>query len=199
MNKFIFAIALFALFSFASATRLEAISTLWESWKSAHNKQYSTSEEAHRFAIFLQNIEKIAKLNSQDSDVKFAVNKFADLTAAEFKAQYASGGLYQPEISTKDFLNYPTAGALPDSVDWRNKGAVTPVKDQGQCGSCWAFSATGVLESFNFINTGKLISFSEQQLVDCATLASAGCNGGYAYLAIVYASTFGLEAEEDYP
>jgi len=90
-------------------------------------------------------------------------------------------------------------GAPPTSVDWRTKGAVTPVKDQGQCGSCWTFSTTGVLEGFNFINTGKLVSFSEQQIVDCDIGTDQGCNGGWPYDALVYAGKHGLETEQDYP
>jgi len=91
------------------------------------------------------------------------------------------------------------AGPVPDSIDWRAKGAVTPVKHQGQCGSCWAFSTTGVLEGAYFIKTGKLVSFSEQQLVDCATNAGYGCQGGWPYLALQYAGQYGVQTEADYP
>jgi cathepsin L len=150
-------------------------------------------------AIFFENIETIAKLNAQNNGVKFAINKFADLTAAEFKAQYVNGGLYQPEMNAKGFLNYASAGSLPDSVDWRNKGGVTPVKNQGQCGSCWSFSTTGVLEGFYFVNSGKLVPLSEQQIVDCANKAGQGCSGGWPYLALEYAAQYGLESEADYP
>jgi cathepsin L len=201
MNKIIFAVALLALLSVASASAYssETMSTLWGAWKSIHKKQYSVFEESHRFAIFQHNLEKIVQLNAENNGVKFAINQFSDLTAAEFKAKYATGGRYQPEVNSEEFLEYPINGALPDTVDWRNKGAVTPVKDQGQCGSCWTFSATGVLEGFYFVNSGKLVPLSEQQIVDCATDAGQGCNGGWPYLAIDYAAKYGLESEEDYP
>jgi len=199
MSKVIFALAIIALFSVASAsTSFESLSTLWGVWKSTHGKRYSPAEESHRFNVFQHNLAKIAKLNAQNSGVTFAINHFADLTAAEFKSKYVNGGHIAPSFS-EEFLAYPTTGSLPDSIDWRNRGAVTPVKNQGQCGSCWTFSATGVLESFYFINNGQLLSFSEQQIVDCATDAGQGCGGGWPYLAIDYAAKYGLETEEDYP
>lgn len=89
------------------------------------------------------------------------------------------------------------------SVDWRTKGAVTPVKDQGNCGSCWSFSSTGALEGSHFIDSGDLVSFSEQQLVDCATsdkgFGNYGCNGGLQYDAFYYWQFYNAETEEAYP
>jgi len=142
----------------------------------------------------------INKFNAENTDVKLAINEFADLTSYEFKTNYASGAFYEPnarkvEKKTKTI----TVGGLPDSVDWRNKGAVTPVKNQGQCGSCWSFSTTGVIEGFHFVNSGQLLSLSEQQIVDCDTSTNQGCNGGWPYLAVQYAAQNGLELESDYP
>jgi hypothetical protein len=199
MNKLALAFALLAVFAVASATRSEAVSALWGSWKNTHKKHYTASEEAHRFKIFQSNIVKIAKMNAKNSGVKFGINKFADLTASEFKSKYVNGGFVKTDIPAEKTIRFPTTGALPDSVDWRNKGAVTPVKDQGQCGSCWTFSTTGVLEGFYFVKNGELISFSEQQIVDCASSAGQGCNGGWPYLAVEYAGQQGLEKESDYP
>ena len=197
MNKFIL---LLAIIGFADAIKADAHHNLWSAWKTQHKKTYTASEELIRYGIFVENYLKINRLNAESDSARYALNKFADLTATEFKLKHATGGLYEPH---KKFVasNSLTAtiGNLPDSVDWRNKGAVTPVKDQGQCGSCWAFSTTGVLEGFNFINNGKLVSFSEQQIVDCDTEQNEGCNGGWPYLAVEYAAKNGLETESDYP
>jgi KDEL-tailed cysteine endopeptidase len=123
------------------------------------------------------------------------------LTAHEFKQTYAGCGFFESdeELVQEHMLEQEEVGTLPSAVDWRNKGAVTPVKDQGQCGSCWSFSTTGVLEGFHFIKNNTLLSFSEQQIVDCDTGTDQGCNGGWPYLAVQYAAKNGLELESDYP
>lgn len=94
-----------------------------------------------------------------DTGFSLGINKFSDMTKEEFKQMLG----YKKELKKQNeapvILN---TGDLPDSIDWRQKGAVTPVKNQGQCGSCWAFSTTGALEGLNFIKNGKLESFSEQ-------------------------------------
>ena len=99
----------------------------------------------------------------------------------------------------KNFVSLD-ANNLPKSLDWRAKGAVTPVKNQKMCGSCWAFSATGALEGLNFITNGKLISFSEQQLVDCSRgYGNDGCGGGLMDYAFNYTKDFGIQNEVSYP
>jgi C1A family cysteine protease len=109
-----------------------------------------------------------------------AVNKFADMLPEEFASRYV-GGYRAHEKRSKNVnlsLLHPVA-ANPASVDWSAQGAVTPIKDQGQCGSCWAFSTTGSVEGITFIKTGSLPSLSEQQLVDCSGAeGNMGCNGG---------------------
>jgi C1A family cysteine protease len=131
------------------------------------------------------------------------VNKFSDLTGEEFKALYASGYRAQEKVSKNvnlTLLHTPKA-ALPASVDWNAAGAVTPVKDQGQCGSCWAFSTTGSTEGAVFLATKTLLSFSEQQLVDCAGAeGNQGCNGGlmdYGFQYII--DNKGIGSEASYP
>jgi cathepsin L len=198
MNKVILVLAIIGM---ASALKADAFHGVWSAWKTQHKKAYSASEELTRFGIFIENFEKVQRLNAEHDSARFALNKFSDLTGHEFAIKFASG---TSDVSNKKFLETNTKdvvinGGLPDSVDWRNKGAVTPVKDQGNCGSCWSFSATGVLEGFYFVNNGKLLSFSEQQIVDCDTDINQGCNGGLAYRAVSYVAQKGIELETDYP
>jgi C1A family cysteine protease len=172
---------------------------LWSSWKAKHNKVYTAEEEVARFAIFVENFKKITAYNAEHHSVRLGLNIFADLTASEFKAKHASCGFAE---TNKEFVAAHTSfqhpHSLPASVDWRTKGAVTPIKNQEQCGSCWAFSTTGVLEGFHEINTGTLLSFSEQQIVDCDT-SCYGCDGGWPYLALEYTAANGIEQESEYP
>ena len=202
MMKVILFVAIFALAGFATATNMEEFSNLWSAWKTLHQKTYASQEEdIERFVVFVENYHRVIKFNSENDSTRLALNKFADLTKQEFKAQMTGGAFVE---TNQDFVRERTAetesvGVLPVSVDWRAKGAVTPVKDQGQCGSCWTFSTTGVIEGFNFIQTGSLISLSEQQIVDCDKTTNQGCDGGWPYLAVEYAGQNGLELESDYP
>jgi cathepsin L len=129
------------------------------------------------------------------------MNVFGDLTFEEFKAAYLGTKLPKRNTtSASTFLSPLNVHDLPDSVDWRTKGYVTGVKDQGQCGSCWAFSTTGSLEGQYFRNKGTLESFSEQQLVDCSgDYGNMGCNGGLMDQAFEYIEKFGIERESVYP
>jgi len=198
--KTILVIALLFVAGFASITTADQMSSMWEAWKAQHGKTYSALEETARFGIFSHNYKKIQQFNAENDTPQLAVNKFADLTASEFKSLHSSCGFYESnEEKVAANTQYFGYGALPASVDWRAKGAVTPVKNQGQCGSCWTFSTTGVLEGWNFIKNGELLSFSEQQIVDCDTDTNQGCDGGWPYLAIEYAAQNGLETESEYP
>jgi C1A family cysteine protease len=177
---------------------LEELRGLWSSWKVYYGKSYGVAEEGARFAIFVENYKKIVAFNAENDKVKQAINKFSDITAEEFSTLHAgcynNGGknIVVPAENEYTVYNNPT------SVDWRTQGAVTPVKNQGQCGSCWSFSTTGSLEGLYFINKGKLLSFSEQQIVDCDTNDN-GCEGGLPYQAMEYTADAGLEAEDTYP
>lgn len=160
-----------------------------------HGKSYATKEEFEfRFAQFQRNRALIGHHNAQNGNTySLGVNKFADMTTSEYKKM-----LGYRRVPKNDLPAHFDTSDLPASIDWREKGAVNPVKDQGQCGSCWAFSTTGALEGRDAIATGTLKSFSEQQLVDCDRKENAGCNGGDMGLAMDYASQNPLELESEY-
>jgi len=165
----------------------------------------------YRLAVFKANVQRITDLNARYTGVKFGVNKFADLTKEEFKAIYLS-----KKVAVRD-NTWPVAPdvpaeiiqALPTSFDWRPKGVVTGVKDQGMCGSCWSFSTTGNIEGQWAIAHKKLVSLSEQNLVDCdhecttfegEHVCDAGCEGGLQPTAYKYViKNKGIDKESTYP
>ncbi|XP_032978027.1 cathepsin L1 isoform X2 [Rhinolophus ferrumequinum] len=161
------------------------------------------NEEGWRRAVWEKNMKMIELHNQEYSQGKqsftMAMNAFGDMTSEEFR-QVMNGLQYQKHRKGKVFREPPLA-EIPPSVDWREKGYVTPVKDQGQCGSCWAFSATGALEGQMFRKTGKLVSLSEQNLVDCSrSQGNEGCDGGLMDNAFQYVKeNRGLDSEESYP
>lgn len=160
-------------------------------------KDYGPEYEARK-QIFAKNQEIVEKLNKQNLGFSVGMNMYADLTGSEFASMY--GGLHKNKsISTVGVHRYD-GEYLPTEIDWVAKGAVTPVKDQAQCGSCWAFSSTGALEGAWQIATGKLVSFSEQQLVDCAKFkyGNLGCSGGLQPHAYNYIESNAMCTEDQY-
>ncbi|KAJ3619807.1 hypothetical protein MTP99_005462 [Tenebrio molitor] len=183
----------------------------WIAFKMTHNKKYqSETEERFRMKIFMENSHTVAKHNKLYAQglvsFKLGINKYADMLHHEF-VQALNGfnrtksGLRSGESDDSVTFLPPANVELPDKVDWRDKGAVTPVKDQGQCGSCWSFSATGSLEGQHFRQTGKLVSLSEQNLVDCSgRFGNSGCNGGLMDNAFRYIkANRGIDTEQAYP
>lgn len=172
-------------------------------WMNANNKIYnSTTELLYRQSVFVANLERIRLHNLGNHTWTMGVNKFADLTSTEFRAKYITGGYKAKDVNYVLARSQNTPSPfLPPSVDWEAKGAVTPVKNQGQCGSCWAFSTTGSVEGAYFLKNGTLYSLSEQQLVDCSDAqGNQGCNGGlmdYAFAYII--KNKGITSEANYP
>jgi len=170
---------------------------LWASWKAKFNKVYETEkEELHRQGIFFKNMALVDLYNEMD-DATYGHTQFMDLTEDEFKSQFL--GYAENKAALENQLEDIDTTDVPTEVDWTAKGYVTPVKNQGQCGSCWAFSTTGNIEGQHFKKTGKLVSLSEQQLVDCDKKADQGCQGGLPSNAFQYIEGTGLESESDYP
>lgn len=164
-----------------------------------HRKTYTADELFYRFGVFQQNLALIEEHNSQNLSYTLGVNQFADLTSVEFEKIYLG---YIPREAprneaSEEELGVPAAG----EIDWFAKGAVTPIKDQAQCGSCWAFSTTGSMESAVYLKKGTLLSLSEQQLVDCSGSAgNQGCNGGLMDNAFKWIiQNKGLGSEASYP
>ncbi|XP_047324383.1 probable cysteine protease RD19C [Impatiens glandulifera] len=178
-------------------------------FKTKYEKSYATQEEHdYRFSVFKKNLRRAKRHQRIDPSAIHGVTKFSDLSPEEFRRNYLgmNRGLRLPADAHEAPI-LPT-NDLPTDFDWREKGAVTGVKNQGSCGSCWAFSTTGALEGAHFLATGELVSLSEQQLVDCDHecdpqeygSCDSGCNGGLMNNAFEYAlKSGGLQKEADYP
>jgi C1A family cysteine protease len=182
----------------------EQVTTLYEDWIVKHGKNYNgLGEKEKRFTVFTDNLGFIDEHNTLENiTYTVGLNRFADLTNEEYRTMYLgvkrkAGGVKRNLTNREQ----PRVGdELPDSVDWREKGAVAEVKDQGSCGSCWAFSAIAAVEGINKIVTGDLTVLSEQELVDCDTSYNEGCNGGlmdYAFDFII--ENGGIDTQTDYP
>jgi cathepsin L len=182
-----------ALAALTNAALLEGLDMEFMKYISAFNKRYGTIEELRfRNNLFSEKSRVIEELNAIGGAV-YGHNEFSDWTHDEYRDLLG----YKPVPHTNvEYLEFePTNEA---TVDWVSKGAVTKVKNQGSCGSCWAFSTTGSMEGAHFIKTGTLLSLSEQNLVDCST-KNNGCGGGDMDLAFQYTESAPLEDVADYP
>jgi C1A family cysteine protease len=198
---------------FSSSSALDENIDNIDFWKSfvsfqkRFDKIYATETELQqRFEIFKENVIHIFQHNLEKKEnYTMGINQYTDLTSAEFDKNIIHCGFID---STPSMLRGKSKCSqysyqqikVPSSIDWRELGAVTPVKDQGQCGSCWSFSATGAMEGAWSISTGNLVSLSEEQLVDCSKrYGNLGCNGGLMDNAFQYAIDNGMCVEADYP
>jgi len=181
-----------------------AASPTFSEWKALHGKKYtSVAEELLRKRNFEATVERVRVLQAGDADnLEFGLNALSDLSLAEMRsyskcvtARVVHDSMRTPVVSTT---------APPDSIDWRTLGAVTGVKDQKQCGSCWAFGTIGMVEGVNFVSKKNLTSLSEQNLVSCAksnnNYPNDGCNGGRSDWASEYVvRNKGVDTEASYP
>ena len=189
-----------------SATKLEDIREEWETWKLLHKRNYSSLvEDTLRMKIFLDNKIRIAKHNVKAHLGEFSytmkMNHLGDLLNHE--VVHTRNGYRKGLLQTKrpEAASFTAPVSLPQSIDWRTLGAVTDVKNQGSCGSCWSFSATGALEAQHFKKTGQLVSLSEQNLIDCSRrYGNHGCDGGLMDFAFQYIKdNHGIDTEASYP
>ena len=194
-------IASLLLVSFLSAH--SSILTDFQEWSQRFNIKYQSIEHYTQILNkWTDNEAFIVKVNSQNHSYKLGHNQFSGMDLAEYKT-FIMTSIRQPREYVT-YANISMVQALPVEVNWTKAGGVTPVKDQGYCGSCWSFSATGALEGAFFNKYGKLDSFSEQQLVDCDNLKNGGkdhgCNGGLMDNAFSWISkNGGLCSEFNYP
>eukprot|EP00960_Hanusia_phi_P054799 762781-Hanusia_phi.AAC.2 len=204
----------------------------WSSWVKDYKKEhwsnpYSSPESTRAFEVFQKNFDMITKHNEEFNEglqsYEMALNEFAHLTFEEFGATYLGYGgeqVERPKNRKAGKHVRKSSSEVPTSVDWRDKGAVAEVKNQGACGSCWAFSAVAALEGAHFLSSGELVSLSEQQvtplllcdihldvvtlqLVDCSKkFGNHGCAGGYmdnAFEYLMNTTGHGDDSEKDYP
>jgi len=197
-------------FSFPYTEEIYNQKLQFSTWKKTFKRVYNTiEEEEHRIGIWIKNMAKIVAHNLEfdlkQKSYRMEMNHFGDLTSNEYRKlmngyQMSKRKIkFNPDRASYLFDLFNTS--IPEKVDWRDEGFVTPVKDQGQCGSCWSFSATGALEGQMKRKTGKLVSLSEQNLIDCSRPeGNHGCEGGLMDFAFEYIKhNQGVDTEISYP
>ncbi|XP_022131404.1 vignain-like [Momordica charantia] len=189
-------------------TELASEQSLWklyERWSNHHTISRDLKEKHRRFSVFKENVNHVFTVNQMEKPYKLRLNKFADMSNYEFVNLYARSNishyrkLYGSRRGGAGGFMYEQVTDLPPSIDWRERGAVNDIKEQGVCGSCWAFSTVAAVEGINQIKTGQLLSLSEQELLDC-NLRNRGCNGGFMEIAFDFISrNGGVTTENNYP
>jgi cathepsin L len=190
------AIVLLLCVAIVSASEIEQ---QFQIWRVANHKFYANAGEYQkRFAIFSENVKRIDAFNAEEHSFTVGLNQFSDMSNDEFRAVYL---LKSQEVPMNVGENVLTGVAAPDSVDWRTQGKVNPVKDQGQCGSCWSFGANAAMEGAWAMAGNALASFSEQNILDCSwSIGNQGCNGGWHNWAMDYViQNGGIDSEASYP
>jgi len=177
----------------------------WEQFKESYEKVYESSQEHDaRKAVFAENLKFFEQHNAEEAlglhTYQVGVGPFADMTNEEYIEQYTSAMIPElPAVAAEMEESDPIEiiGNVPDSIDWREKGAVTAVKNQGGCGACWAFSGVGAMEAAHAIKTGNLVTLSEQNVIDC--YVGNSCRGGTPWNAMAYGVKHGVDTQASYP
>jgi len=174
--------------------------TAFANWMHTNGKSYASADFQSRFSIFKNNMDYVRDWNAAGSKTVLGLTPFADLTNEEYRNTYL-GTHFDGTERLKNAAPFTPTGPLADTINWLDKGAVTAIKNQGQCGSCWSFSTTGSTEGAHFLSTGNLVSLSEQNLMDCSkSYGNAGCNGGLMDDAFKYIiANGGIDTEASYP
>jgi len=195
-------LSLLALSVFASEDgRKASLQHQWENFKIAHTKNYaSQAEHDMRFEIFQANHKFITEFPAHRG-FSVAHNEYSDLSNVEFRARFNGLNITKKPAVVAHSPRLTLKSSVPTNWDWRTKGAVTGIKNQGQCGSCWSFSSTGSMEGAWFLKKGTLVSLSEQNLIDCSVAqGNEGCQGGLMDQAFQYVITNnGIDTEASYP
>ncbi|EAR95556.1 papain family cysteine protease (macronuclear) [Tetrahymena thermophila SB210] len=210
MNKISLVLIALALISQIKCQNEEVESDFqaYNKWRSKNKRVFlNQEEETYRQLIFFENLNQIkAHQNNTEATYTVSLNKFSDYSDEEFEQIILNKHIqrFQPDIQEEQQPkeNLRKAVSYPDSVDWRNTGALSPVQDQGWCGSCSAFGTAGVLESFHYLRYNYMVKFSEQQLLDCARQAgfdTHGCNGAFQQDYFKYAIKYGIVSAASYP
>lgn len=210
MSKSIFIIAAIALFASAAYLMVDSSSSSlsqskmdqdfiseWKSFKTSYAKEYKSFDvEVYRMNVFRENLNKIR--NHNDKSYTVGINEFSDLTSDEFASMYF--GFKTPKNRTYTESRVQIQNLTASNINWTASGDVQPVQNQGQCGSCWAFSAISAIESAYAVYKNVQVKLSEEQLVQCSSkYGNAACQGGLMDLAFEYAEDHALCTEQDYP
>ena len=194
MNKFILITLLALTFCLEKSEKYAFLQ--FQRFLNKYNKKYNTVEEyLLRYDVFKKNLNKFRQ---NKASYKMGINQFTDLTPTEFRKRYLN-----LDMKLLNKINYKkvsvNSNGAPDSWNWIDQGVLGPIKDQGYCGSCWAFSTMGNIEALNTMKTKEYVALSEQQLVDCDTEVDMGCDGGLMEYAFQYLIDNGCMSQEDYP
>jgi C1A family cysteine protease len=181
----------------ALAAANSSVDRLFEDFKAKFGRHYpNAQEESYRHKVFRESLTLIDAENAKGKSYTLGVTNFADLTFDEWRSQYLTGYIPSAKKTSLGAFRAPAGFEAPDSVDWTAKGAVTPVKNQAQCGSCWSFSTTGALEGASVIAGRPLTSLSEQNILDCDKGGNK-CQGGSMDQAFDWVAQNGLLSEAD--